>query len=359
MYKNDILQDLREYYDFFGGGDLLVGMNGSQAIRVLRQLSEDLNRKDSVMIDASSLTMNKTEHIDYFLDANLSLEEIKLSQIYSAVSAIEHVMEESHLPVSLGQIGQLSRLFYKVKENDKNIYIRDAIEKAIDPIIVYSCGENNLMREVGNNPGSIMKDYKRKAITPNFDYTVAKAKSPKSLQRVLDGIERNFNHILSLNASSDIYALGTYVPKQLEAEELKVFKDLILRYNDELKALCSEYGCSFVTTEKVGSSFLTDDRFFHPTEKGSNYIEENILMAMYKRKIENPIFVGKDAYYTEKYSILNEKSGAAYVEDACLIDAGRTHLDSKIMSGYAQKRKLDEVHEHVRESKIFQKIRER
>lgn len=33
--------------------------------------------------------MNKTEHIDYFLNSNLSLEEIKLSQVYSVISALE------------------------------------------------------------------------------------------------------------------------------------------------------------------------------------------------------------------------------------------------------------------------------
>ncbi len=41
------------------------------------------------VINAFSLAMNKTEHVAYFLNNNLSLEEIKLSQVYRAISALE------------------------------------------------------------------------------------------------------------------------------------------------------------------------------------------------------------------------------------------------------------------------------
>ncbi len=351
--KKEVLERLKEYYK--REDSLIIGMNGSQAIRVSKKLKKDLEL--STRIDATSFTMNKTEHFDYFLDANLSLEEIKLSQIYSTVDAIKHILEDTPIPTQIGELGKLSRFMYRINEEDKQKHIRDMIQTSKEPIFVYSSGENNLMREVGNNPGAIMGDYKRRNTTPNFYYSIEKAKDEKTLEIVLEGIERNFNHILSLNEASDIYTLGTYVPRILDAEELKVFKELIIKYNEKLQKLCQKYGCSFVSIEKIGSSYLTNDRLFHPTSKGSTYIEENILLAMYKKKLEKKDTSKITVSYNPIYNI--KEKGASYIENACFTDAGRSCLKTMATYGYEHHRKIEEEKEHIREAKIFQKVKEK
>ena len=114
--------------DYYKNKDLLiVGLNGSQGVNttstffkkgLLEYLaasltSEELNPK---VINAFSLTMNKTEHIDYFLKNNINLKEIKLSQIYSVVSALEKVMSDIGLPKNIGKIGNVYRLIYTPKK---------------------------------------------------------------------------------------------------------------------------------------------------------------------------------------------------------------------------------------------------
>ena len=84
--------------------------------------------------------------------------QIKLSQIYSVLSALEKVMTDFGLPKFLGKIGNLYRLIYTPKKGDENIYISTALKEAINPVIIYSSGVNDLMREVGANPLGIKSD---------------------------------------------------------------------------------------------------------------------------------------------------------------------------------------------------------
>ena len=79
--------------------------------------------------------MNKTEHIDYFLKANLSLEEIKLSRVYSVVAALEKVMTDVHLPKALGKVGYLYKLSRCLKKVMLLIYLTSSLEEAKEPIV--------------------------------------------------------------------------------------------------------------------------------------------------------------------------------------------------------------------------------
>ena len=121
---NEKRKKLIDYYK--DSGLLIVGLNDSQGVNttstfykkgLLEYLAAALTSEELTpeVINAFSLTMNKTEHIDYFLKNNLSLEEIKLSQIYSVVSALEKVMTDIGLPKFLGKVGYASSLIYKPK----------------------------------------------------------------------------------------------------------------------------------------------------------------------------------------------------------------------------------------------------
>ena len=166
---------------------LIIGLNDSQGVNttstffkkgLLEYLAASLTTKEltPTVINAFSLTMNKTEHIDYFLQNNLSLEEIKLSQIYSVVSALEKVMADMKLPKFLGQVGNLYRLIYTSKEGDEQIKITSSLSKALEIVLIYSSGVNDLMREVGANPFSIKSIYKARDQKPNYYYTLEKTK---------------------------------------------------------------------------------------------------------------------------------------------------------------------------------------
>ena len=123
LTTNQKIEKLVNYYK--NKGLLIVGLNDSQGVNttstifkkgLLEYLASALttNELTPEVINAFSLTMNKTEHIDYFLKNNLTKEEIKLMQVYSAVSAFEKVMIDMHLPKKLGKLGNIYKLAYRV-----------------------------------------------------------------------------------------------------------------------------------------------------------------------------------------------------------------------------------------------------
>lgn len=63
--------------------------------------------------------MNKIEHCDYFLESNESIEEIKWSQIYTAMIALEKVMDDINLLKILGYVGYLYHSIYTTNKGDK------------------------------------------------------------------------------------------------------------------------------------------------------------------------------------------------------------------------------------------------
>ena len=99
--ENDKIDKIKDYYK---EGLTIVGLNDSQGVNttstffrkgLLEYLSSKLTtvELEPLVINAFSPFMNKTEHIDYFLKANLSLEEIKLSRTYGVVAALEKSYE--------------------------------------------------------------------------------------------------------------------------------------------------------------------------------------------------------------------------------------------------------------------------
>ena len=76
----------------------IIGLNDSQGVdtgllfrKGVLELVRDMlvsSKNDLDTFNAFSLMFNKTEHIDYFLDCNLTLEDIKNSQVEGAVSAL-------------------------------------------------------------------------------------------------------------------------------------------------------------------------------------------------------------------------------------------------------------------------------
>lgn len=361
VLDNEKIEKLIQYYK--NKGLLMVGLNDSQGVNttstffkkgLLEYMAAALASKDLTpdVINAFSLTMNKTEHIDYFLKNNLTVEEIKLSQIYSAVSALEKVMTDVGLPKFLGKIGNAYKFIYTPKKGDEKINISTLLKQFQEPVMVYSSGVNDLMREVGANPFGIKSDYNARNEKPNYYYTLAKVNNPESLKKVMNAIERNYDTILGINSETDIYTLGAYIPKSLESEEMNIFRDLVIVYNEKLKDLCKQYGITFVDTEEVGKRYNKSDANFHISTAGHNALANYILGYMYYNKFE----AGNSFERKSISPIEISNCGAEGVIKSTLYDYEQSCKKAENLSGYASERELAIAAEHKREEEIFQKV---
>ncbi len=360
MLDNEKLEKLINYYK--DSGLLIVGLNDSQGVNttstffkkgLLEYLASALTSDELTpeVINAFSLTMNKTEHIDYFLKNNLSLEDIKLSQIYSFVSALEKVMTDIGLPSFLGEFGNVYRLIYRPKKGDNKINISTSLKEAKEPVMIYSSGVNNYMRELGVNPFGVQKDYKLRDKRPNYYYALEKANDPNTLKGIIDSIERNYNTILGINLDTDIYTLGTYIPKSLQNEGMKIFRDLAVAYNEELLSLCKQYGITFVNTEEVGNKFNNSENNFHISTAGHYALANYILGLMYYNKFEENDSIDRNINPIE----INNK-GSLGVKNDLLLDYLRSRRKLDDLSGYEYDRGMEIADEHLREVEVFQKV---
>ena len=358
---NEKIKKLIQYYE--DKGLLIVGLNDSQGVNttstffkkgLLEYMAAILTSEGLTpeVINAFSLTMNKTEHIDYFLKNNLTIEEIKLSQIYSVISAFEKVMTDIGLPKFFGEIGNAYRMIYTPKKGDAKVNISTSLKESQEPVMIYSSGVNDLMREVGANPFGIKGDYKARDKKPNYYYTLEKTNNPETLKRVMDAVERNYDTILGINPKTDIYTLGAYIPKSLESEEMNIFRDLVIAYNEELMNLCVQYGITFVDTEEVGKKYNKSEANFHISTAGHNALANYILGYMYHNKFEANNSLERKSISPIEIS----NYGAEGVIESTLYDYEQSCNRADNLSGYASKRELAIAAEHKREKEIFQKV---
>lgn len=271
----------------------IIGLNDSQGVNTTNLLKKGLlefisdrlkdEKTKTTVIDAFSLMFNKTEHINYLLRSNPDLEEIKDLQVYGMVSALEKAMSDFHLPRDLGKIGYVNRMLRKPCNKDKNIKLTDTLRDAKEPIVIYSSGANDIMREGWNNPFSINKDFKRQNAA--YKYTLDKLSDISTIKRVIDRVDENFNNILSINDKTDVFALGLYIPKSMQKDGLKVLNDAIIRYNEFLKILCKKYNIEYVDTESIGNENNKNKLNFHVTTEGHRALADKIIELLYNRKL--------------------------------------------------------------------------
>lgn len=358
--EKEKLKRLTDYYK--NDGLTIVGLNDSQGVNttstffrkgLLEYISSKLttDELDPLVINAFSLLLNKTEHIDYFLKGNLSLEEIKLSRVYSMVTALEKVMSNNHLPKILGKVGYLYKVCAIPKSGDADIFLTSTLEESKEPIIIYSSGANNLMREVGNNPFSISKDYKDRNRRPNYYCTLRKASNLNTIKNVMKGIDKNFYNLLSINDKSDIFALGSYIPASLRSEEMKAFQDLILEYNERLESLCDCYHITYINTDEIGNRYNNSKANFHINTKGQIALAETILDAIYDKKFNSDeVEVG----FHKVFNVSN--NGSRDVIDKLLMDNWLLREKSKQLTGYDAFINNQTIDEHKSEIEVFKKV---
>ncbi len=366
-FQTEFEENARKLIEYYKEkGLVIIGMNDSQGVNttstIFRQgmldyLATSLTTEDFIplVMNCFSLKMNKTEHIDYFLKNNLSLEEIKLSQIYSFISAIQKVFDDQEILKSFKPLtGILNAypLIYRPKDCEKTVRLTSILQQSAEPILIYSSGVNNLMRSVGNNPFAIKSDYKKRLKKPNFNYTLEKSKDPAIINGVLEGIEKNFEHILSINEKTDLYALGAYVPASLRKEEMNIFRELVLHYNEMLQELCRKYQAYYVDTEEIGEKYNNSAFNFHISKKGHNKLANHILEEIYHHKIEEPQM--REAMSFPSFETTDKGvQGMIYCLER---DYHHSLQETEYLEGYAQEREYKIAEEHLREKQIFEKI---
>lgn len=227
----------------------------------------------------------------------------------------------------------------------------DTLRTNKEPIVIYSSGTNNLMREIANNPFGILEDYKLRDQKPNYDYTIAKSKDPKVLTVVMDGVERNFDHLLSINAHADIYSLGAYVPKSLQQEGMEVFRELIERYNEGMDNLCKLYHVTYINTNLIGKKFNNTNLNFHISKAGHHALANYILNSIYDKKILHP-----SSCITTSCEETGMGGGAKRMVNYLLQDYHNSLERASNMSGYMQQVEQNIAKEHLSEAKVFQKV---
>lgn len=339
----------------------IIGLNDSQGFNatsifgngLLDCIERTLSKvEDKTIINAFSKLLNKTEHIDYLLESNLSVDDIKKIQLYNTIEN----MEKTFNKLTMKQILDICKILYKTNEEDENIHITDVIKNSKEPNIIYSSGINDLIRLIGSDKNQIIKDYKQKEEKPNYNYVLEKTKDFKVIEKVINNIERNFNHILSLNENADIYALGCYVPKTTQLEEMDLFRNIIVVYNERLKKLCKEYNITFINVEKIGKKYSKKDTISHINSKGHNAIANAILNQMYINKILNKKEKIKREYIYEAQKLLSENP-VLNLEQRIAMDYMTSLTNGVILSGYEAKRADEIAEEQKKEINILKKVR--
>ena len=299
--KADLIEKtkyLQQYYK--DKNTSIIGLNDSQGIdtsllfrKGILELVRDklISAKNDIDIfNAFSLMFNKTEHIDYFLDCNLTLEEVKKLQVEGVVSALSKFFHtDLKIPKvlgNLGTIGYISKLLYKPNENDSRFALTDTIINSTEPIVIYSCGANDLMREGWCNPFSIDKAYKNRYQDRTYFYALNKFQNPNTIKNVISRVEHNFDHILSLNSQTDLFALGLYLPLSMQKEELQIFKEAVNEYNLQLQELCQKYGVNYIDTYEAGTALSKDTKNFHASHRIHHVLADQLIEKLYQKKKE-------------------------------------------------------------------------
>ena len=325
------LAELRNYYKdeltIIGFNDLEVVSNASSFFKksLLDNLADILRSEEvePTIIDCFSPLMNKTEHINYYLKSNLSIEEIKLSNVYSSVLSLEKFMVNRHLPKALGKIGYLSTFKNLVNMDDDTTYITSVLEEASSPIIIYSSGYSNLKREIDFDGVNTPKDY---------DYTLSKIKSKKTLSKVIGGIEKNFYNILSINDKSDIYVLNAPITNSLDE-----IKNLVISFNDSLYNLCNQYNLNYI------------DR--NVTDNTPKSLSEEIISALYINK-----FITERKQVREYSDYSYNSKGALGIMDKAQNDWREIQKLALEKEGYEREYLLGIVRSHKDEYDVFDKV---
>lgn len=146
-------------------------------------------------------------------------------------------------------------------------------------------------------------------------------------------------------------------------EEMNIFRNIVLEYNEQLKALCLKYQLHFIDTYTLGERFNTSKLNFHLNQQGHYALANEVLDLLYeefqepKQEIENHIDIN-DIYHqngdASGVSAMIEKDYIKQMTEAKELEqmlAKDVNLTSDELRYYKQKikRAFEIADEHERE----------
>lgn len=281
---------LQDYYR--SKGLVIVGLSDSQGVKtsglfgkgLLDQLAATITDEDKgyEVINAFISKFNKTEDINYILQGNLSIRDIKDLHVNSTVKNLEATMSNYCLPKFLGKFGYISRALHPRKKEDDFVQISSSIRNADEPIIIYSCGASDL------SSAELDKLYleARQRKDPETRAMILQERKPL-VEEVAAKAEENIRKILSLNSKADIYVLSVYDPFAIDNSKLYIYNELVRMYNSKLKELCDRYNLSYIDTELVVNKYNSDKNVRTLTIDNESLLSE-IIDRMHENKSYNP-----------------------------------------------------------------------
>ncbi len=299
--QTDFERKIRRLNKYYQNINLLfVGLNDFSGIsfmddffknNILELLAEHFEKKDNekIIINIFSPIINKPEYIDYILSHNLSLEDLMLIKKYAMIQKSEYICKDWLLPEKFGIYG--NKYYHSITNHDNTTYLRDILKDNEEPLILYSCGYSSLMENVGSDIAKIQTDYKMRKKNNNYHYTCVNMTDPKVMKKVIDKIRNNLEHLLSINPNSEIMLLGSNILGE-DKEELELYKELILKYNDQLNQLCKEYQASYIDISRIQCSMPYDNAFYD--------VIASLINALYYQKYEN------NKQHNKQYAIFKE-----------------------------------------------------
>ena len=336
----------------------IVGMNDDRGFNIHKNILmnlKDLLESDKYnieLLDMCSMFFNKTRHIDYFLKHNLSLEEIRLMQEYATTKELNHAIgfNVPFMSVASKIFNRLMLTKTPISGDPKDIRISNRIREASSPLIMYASGLNDIMYELHIDPFNLKKSYMARSTDPRYDYACERVNN-ETINRIVDGHEKNFETLLGLNDDSNIYSLSAYFYSEMKEEYEQKFKEAILMYNEKLQELCSKYGITYVDCR-----FLENTKYNKPI---ANYISKyppqmiayEIVKSIYENVVNNK---HKDRIEVKKFEY--DSKGVKGVIEELDKDIKRQDDEYKNSSGYDKLVALEKEEEHERELSVFTQV---
>lgn len=218
-------------------------------------------------IDCGSLFLNKQHNITEFLKNNLSLAEIKGTQLASIDTARNNLITKIGINPKIKQ-------YYQINKEDSLIRISDSIKESKEVGVLLSCVANDLMASVFVNPISY-------AISAKIPFTDKSAlertkillENKEIRNNVVLGLRKNIEQLLGINDEAKICTFGIYLPQILPKDFLYLFQEM----NYEIENLSKEYDQSYIDISDIPSKKID----FHPNADNyrviANRVAENLL----------------------------------------------------------------------------------
>lgn len=349
-YYNEKLQD-KECLTIIGLNDDR-GFNIQKNILMYLRDALQSEKYDIQMMDAFSMFFNKTRHIDYYLTHNVTLEELMLMQQYGTENELKHVTG-LNLPFLSGGskvINDVLTTKLAKKGEISNLGISDLITSAIEPVFIYASGINDIMYSLHINPFNLKKAYLKREKCPKYDYAVAHV-NKQTISDIIDGHKRNFENILGLNGTSDIYVLSAYLYTAMDKEYEKIFKEAILMYNDKLFDLCKEYNVTYINSRILEQTKFNNVLANYISKYPPYIIASEIIHEMYKKisygREQNPKICSRP-------NVKND--GSLGVIEELQVDIDRVVKGALNSNGYQHQIYVEQLEEHRREKAVFEKV---